>query len=220
MLVNQLYYSCFNLCGIYIYDRTLVEIFTDKARWYQLHFIINMIVVLKLYGTIYNLIIDPKNYYLVNDKNDLSNFLSNYHICLHVYHLLCFKNLNFWDYFHHILFVFIGIIPGIIYINSNQLYFHKFICGGLPGMIEYGSLVLYKHDILTKYQQKKINTILYTFFRLPLCVLGSVYNMLAYYNNYINDPLWITIYVNLMLYLNGTIFTYLTFDSFYKLKNS
>ncbi len=87
-------------------------------------------------------------------------------------------------------------------------------------MIEYGSLVLYKHDILTKYQQKKINTILYTFFRLPLCVLGSVYNMLAYYNNYINDPLWITIYVNLMLYLNGTIFTYLTFDSFYKLKNS
>ena len=97
--------------------------------------------------------------------------------------------------------------------------YHFFGCG-LPGMIEYGSLVLYKHDIISKYRQKRLNTILYIFLRLPLCILGAVYNMLAYYNGYIEDPLWITLYVNIMLYFNGTLFTYLTGHSFYKLKYS
>ena len=106
----------------------------------------------------------------------------------------------------------------MIFINSNQLFFHKISCAGLPGMIEYGSLVLYKHDIISKYRQKRLNTILYIFLRLPLCILGAVYNMLAYYNGYIEDPLWITLYVNIMLYFNGTLFTYLTGHSFYKLK--
>lgn len=218
MFTNQIYYTFMNLTSIYLFDRTLTEIFTDKARWYQLHFIINFIIVINILPDILYIIFDPKNNYQLVDKNDISNYLSNYHICLHIYHIIAFNNLNFWDYFHHILFAFLGIIPGMIFVNSNQLYFHKISCGGLPGMIEYGSLILYKHDIITKYRQKRLNTILYLFFRLPLCILGAVYNMLAYYNSYIEDPLWITIYLNIMLYFNGTLFAYLTCHSFYKLK--
>ncbi len=218
MIENQLYYSSLNLFSIYIYDSTLTQILTDKARWYQLHFIINFITVIKISPYIINIILDPKNNYEIIDKNDLSNYLNNFHLCLHIYHLIAFKKLNFWDYFHHIIFAFLGIIPGMIFINSNQLFFHKISCGGLPGMIEYASLVLYKHDIISKYRQKRLNTILYIFLRLPLCIFGAVYNMLAYYHGYIEDPLWITLYVNIMLYFNGTLFTYLTGDSFYKLK--
>jgi len=218
MLTNQIYYTFMNLSSIYLFDTTLTEIFTDKARWYQLHFIINFIIVINILPDILYIIFDPKNNYQLVDKNDVSNYLSNYHICLHIYHIIAFNNLNFWDYFHHVLFAFLGIIPGMIFVNSNQLYFHKIACGGLPGMIEYGSLILYKHDIITKYRQKRLNTILYLFFRLPLCILGAVYNMLAYYNSYIEDPLWITIYVNIMLYFNGTLFAYLTGHSFYKFK--
>ena len=38
--------------------------------------------------------------------------------------------------------------------NSNQLYFQLISGGGITGMIEYGSLSLMKHDIITKYNQK------------------------------------------------------------------
>ena len=60
MIENQLYYSALNLFSIYIYDSTLRQILTDKARWYQLHFIINFITVIKISPYIINIILDPK----------------------------------------------------------------------------------------------------------------------------------------------------------------
>tara|TARA_Y100000389_G_C17469242_1_gene528708 strand:+ start:3068 stop:3745 length:678 start_codon:yes stop_codon:yes gene_type:complete len=218
LYTNQLYYTILNFTSLYLYDYSLIEIFTNKARWYQLHFIINSIVVINILSKVLKILYDPINNYEIIDKKDTSNYLSNLHVCLHLYHLLFFKKLNFWDYFHHIIFTLLGIIPGILFINSNQLFLHKISCGGIPGIIEYSSLVLYKHNKITKYSQKKLNTFLYIFFRLPLCILGATYNILAYYYGYIKDPLWITIYVNTLLYLNGTIFTYLTVKSYFKLK--
>ena len=88
--------------------------------------------------------------------------------------------------------------------------------GGIPGMIEYGSLTLVKHNIINKITQKRLNVFLYIFIRLPLCIMGSAYNMIAYNNGYISDSLWITLYVNILMYLNGTLFTYLTCNSYYK----
>ena len=124
--------------------------------------------------------------------------------------------MHFWDYFHHIIFAFFGIIPGMLFINSNQLYFQMISGGGIPGMIEYGSLTLVKHNIINKITQKRLNVFLYIFIRLPLCIMGSAYNMIAYNNGYISDSLWITLYVNILMYLNGTLFTYLTCNSYYK----
>ena len=59
---------------------------------------------------------------------------------------------------------------------------------------------------------------MYIYFRLPLCILGATMNYLAYKNGLIKDPLWITVYVNFLLYLNGVVFTYLTFDSYSRTK--
>jgi len=218
MSLEQLYYTTINFSSLYIYDYILCHIFNKKARWYQLHFIVNSITVINILPYIIDIIHDPNNYYEKTDSTYLTSYFSNFHLCLHIYHIFMFDNLNFWDYFHHVIFAFFGIIPGMLFVKSNQLYFQKISCGGLPGMIEYGSLILYKHYLISKLTQKRLNIIVYLFFRLPLCILGAVYNMLAYYNGYIQDPLWITIYVNIMLYFNGTLFTYLTVDSFYKLK--
>ena len=43
-------------------------------------------------------------------------------------------------------------------------------------------------------------------------------NYLAYKDSLIKDPLWITLYVNILLYVNGVVFTYLTFDSYGRTK--
>lgn len=218
-LYNQFYYTCVNLPIIFLFDTVLIKLLLDKARWYQLHFIINSITVFNIFSSVKKILLEPEIGYEVIENDNLSQYISNLHICVHIYHIQFFKNLNYWDYFHHIIFVFFGVIPGLIFVNSNQLLLEQFTCGGLPGMIEYGSLVLYKHEILNKYQQKKINTILYIFLRLPMCIMGIFYSILAYKNNYIKDPLWITIYVNFLLYLNGTLFTRLTAQSFFNLKN-
>ena len=55
---------------------------------------------------------------------------------------------------------------------------------------------------------------------MPLCIFGITMNYIAYINGYIEDNLIITIYINLLLYLNGTIFTQLTNYSYYKLINN
>ena len=146
---------------------------------------------------------------------DLTNYMC---VAMHFYHILISKNMGLYDWLHHIVFVGTGVLPGMLYVNSNQLYLHKIACIGIPGIIEYGSLTLYKNNKLTKINQKFINTILYVYFRLPLCILGVTMNYLAYKDGLIKDPLWITLYVNLLLYVNGVVFTYLTFDSYGRTK--
>jgi len=221
LLIDNLFDLCKHTFYLYILDNLIQLITTSKGRWYKIHFVVNSFTVYHIYNDVINMIIDPINNYVIFDSDDnMALNLMNYHLSLHVYHLLFFKNLNFWDYFHHIIFAFFGIIPGMLFTHSNQMYFQMISGGGLTGMIEYGSLSLVKHDIISKIIQKKLNLFLYIFIRLPICITGSVYNMLAYYNGYITDPLWITIYLNTLMYLNGTLFTYLTCDSYYKLIKS
>tara|TARA_Y100000389_G_scaffold43674_1_gene38343 strand:- start:85 stop:798 length:714 start_codon:yes stop_codon:yes gene_type:complete len=216
-LIDNLFYLCTNTFSIYILDNLIQYISTSEGRWYKIHFVINFYTFYHLYDKVINLIIDSSNNYIMyDDTNNLSMNLMNYHLSLHIYHIIFFKNLNFWDYFHHIIFAFFGIIPGMLFINSNQLYFQMISGGGIPGMIEYGSLILVKHNIINKITQKRLNVFLYIFIRLPLCIMGSTYNMIAYNNGYISDSLWITLYLNILMYLNGTIFTYLTCNSYYK----
>lgn len=216
-IIDAFFNLLINILSIYIIDNLIQYFSTNKGRWYKIHFLANTYTFYHIYDKVIYLIIDPSNNYIMyDDNNNLSMNLMNYHLSLHIYHFIFFRNLNFWDYFHHIVFAFFGIIPGMLFINSNQLYFQLITAGGLTGMIEYGTLTLVKHDIMSKIMQKKINVFLYIFVRLPLCIMGSTYNMIAYINGYITDPLWITLYLNLSMYFNGTLFTYLTCKSYYE----
>ena len=149
----------------------------------------------------------------------VDNHIPSYFIFyLHLYHLIAFKNLTKYDYFHHILFVGLGVLPDIYFMKSNQKYLAYIVCNGIPGIIEYGSLVLYKNNKISLYNQKKLNSINYLVLRLPFCILTCVYNYIWFNLNMIKDKFWITLYLNVLVYLNGVFFTYLTFDSFYKCK--
>ena len=199
-----------NLIIICVYDKSLCYILGTKARWYQLHCFINFLITIEILPTVLDILIEPKNGYKLLDNDATNNMV----LSMHIYHLFISNKIGLYDWLHHIIFVGFGVLPGMLYINSNQLYLHKIACSGIPGVIEYGSLVLYKNNKLSKINQKFINTIMYVYFRLPLCVFGATMNYLAYKNNLIKDPLWITLYVNFLLYLNGVVFTYLTFDSY------
>ena len=211
-IINELANN--NLINLFIYDKVLCLCLGNKGRWYQLHCLINFLITINILPSIIEIITDPINGYKLIENNNHNNMV----ISLHIYHVLTFKNLNYVDYLHHLIFVGLGVIPGMLYINSNQLYLHKIACSGIPGIIEYGSLTLYKNNRLSKKNQKYINTLLYVFIRLPMCIFGTTINFFAYREGLIKDPLWITIYVNLLLYLNGSIFTFLTADSYFRVK--
>jgi len=216
-IIDTLFNLFINTFSLYVVDNLIQYFSTNKGRWYKIHFVVNTYTFYHLCDKVIYLIIDPSNNYIMyDDDNNLSMDLMNYHLSLHIYHFLFFSNLNFWDYFHHIVFAFFGIIPGMLFVKSNQLYFQLITAGGLTGMIEYGSLTLVKHDFMSKITQKKLNLFLYIFARLPLCIFGLTYNIIAYINGYITDPLWITLYLNLSMYFNGTLFTYLTCKSYYE----
>lgn len=211
-IINELANN--HLINIFIYDKVLCLCLGKEGRWYQLHCLINFLITINILPSIIEIITDPINGYKLIENNNHNNMV----ISLHIYHVLRFKNLNYVDYLHHLIFVGLGVIPGMLYINSNQLYLHKIACSGIPGIIEYGTLTLYKNNRLSKRNQKYINTLLYVFIRLPMCIFGTTINFFAYREGLIKDPLWITIYVNLLLYLNGSVFTFLTADSYFRVK--
>ena len=199
---------------IIVGDRILVILFGSKARWFQLHSLINFIISINIFKDYLNIIINPNSGYRLLDNHILSYFILN----LHIFHFIAFKNLGFYDYFHHLLFVGLGVLPTIIIVKTNQCYMGYMSCSGIPGIIEYFILSLYKNNKISLIKQKYINSINYNYFRFPLCIIGATYNFINYNNGNISDNYLITIYINILLFLNGSLFNYLTLQSYFEKK--
>ena len=217
------YYNTYNFLIImfltFLYDKTLIYLFGNKARWFQLHCFINLIISINIFPEFLNISSQNISSYLTFDNNIVSYNSSFYIIALHLYHMLNFRNLTFYDYFHHILFVGLGVVPSFLFLKTNQYVMAYIACAGIPGIFEYGSLSLYKNDKISLLTQKRINSYLYIYFRYPLCVYGVTINYINYNYN-LKDNLFITLYLNFLLYLNGSLFTFLTLYSYINLKNN
>ena len=209
------YYNLF-FCAITIIfsDFLLMFLFGSKARWFQLHAFTNLLIVNNIIPGLKNIII-----YNIYSNNIIENIISNFYIIvLHLYHILSFKNLYFIDYFHHIFFVGLGVFPSVLFLKTNQSFLAYITGMGIPGIIEYGSLTLYKNNYIKLLTQKKLISLTYNYFRYPLCVFGLTLNYINYKNGYLIDNYYLTIYLNFLLYLNGSLFNYLTLNSYFKYK--
>lgn len=212
----MLSYALKSLLGINIFDRILRKLFGDKSRWFQLHTLFNIYITCNILPDVLNIYTDSKNGYMVIKNNYISYDI----LCLHIYHIICFDDIRVYDYFHHILFVGLGVIPIILYTKSNQVYLMYIACCGIPGTIEYMSLSLKRHGCISIYTQKTINYYLYLLLRFPLCILGVIFNITAYYNKLITDLFFITLYLNLGVLMNAIIFTFLTIKTYHKLQKN
>ena len=214
---EEVSFILFNQCFFIMSDAMLCLIFGFKARWYQLHVLGNTIVTLNIINATFNLYRDPyNNYRLLGDQSPSYIILS-----MHIHHILFFK-LNLMDYFHHVLFVLLGIIPTIFWIKTNQIYYGYIACSGITGVIEYTLLALMKNGKISQYKQKQLNAFIYNYIRCPMCVYGACTNLtMIRYNKILKmENVYLTIYINILLFLNGTIFNQLTLGSYYKFKNS
>ena len=208
-------YLLFNQCFFLIADAIMCLLFSNKARWYQIHVLGNSIITLNIIKSTFYLYINPYNSYKLLDDHYNSYLI----LSMHIHHILFFK-LNFMDYFHHITFVLLGILPTILWVKTNQINYGYIACSGIPGILEYSLLSLMKNGKISKYKQKQINAYIYNYIRCPMCIFGAFTNItMIRYNKIIRmDNIYLTIYINILLFLNGTIFNQLTLDSYYKNK--
>ena len=198
-------------CNYVLIDYILRLLIGDKARWYQIHVIGNSMVLYHILNDTIQLYIDPLSNYKELDNNYASYII----LTMHIHHIIFFK-LNKMDYFHHILFILLGVLPTIFLVNTNQIYMGYIACSGIPGIIEYSAMTLYKNNYISLLKQKKIIMFIYNFIRYPMCIYGFTINLLSrnYNNILLRDNIYISMYINFLLYLNGSIFNLMSIESY------
>ena len=191
-----------------LYDLCLCILFTRKARWFQLHSFINMMIVKEIYKDVYNLLLNPTDILILEYPKELY-----YILYLHLYHMLFFKN-TLMDYFHHIVFVLFGTFPIYYYYNLNILRLATLSGCGLPGAIEYFTLSLVKHEKIKSLTQKTIMVYVYNYVRYPISIFSAsliYYNhMIRLRNNITNICVFYTIF---MIIFNSGYFNKLTIEN-------
>lgn len=156
------------LLSISFFDIFLKYLLNRKnlQRWYYLHAFANLLVCIYSFDIMILFLNDP----ITNINNPIWYNKSSIIISIiHIYHLLFFK-CTYDDWFHHILFVFIGTI---IHYKVNLGYlmslYHFFICG-LPGGIDYLLLGFVKDNLITKNSRLKIALELNIWIRAPMVI--------------------------------------------------
>ena len=187
----------------------LLNYLEKKARWFQLHAIINIIICIIIWRQSIELIFTPK---LPLDKHNENNIISlEMVIALHTYHYFI-DDLSFIEWWHHICFVAMGVLPVLFLYNNIISSVFLFAGCGFPGAIEYTVLAMVKHNKVTSLQQKKLNSWINNYIRCPISIYGAT---LAHINNY-NTGVYTLLdyYIQFLVFVNGTIFNKMAIENY------
>ena len=201
------------LCIIPFTDFILIKCFGSRARWFQLHSAINFFITYLIRNDIYSFIFYPLYAIRVNTDYKVVYYI----IYLHTYHFFI-KKLHIIELFHHILFVFMGVLPCIFFWKYNIINLWILSGCGLPGAIEYFMISLVKNDMLSCKKQKYISANINNYMRLPITMYGLSLTYIAYMEGLIYCNSIFFIYVCILIYTNGTFFNKLAIENYTKYK--
>ena len=201
------------LCVIPFTDFVLIKLFGSTARWFQLHSAINFLISYLIWEDIYSFIFYPL--YAIKVNTDFK--VVYYIIYLHSYHFFI-KKLQLIELIHHVLFVFMGVLPCIFFWNYNIINLWILSGCGLPGAIEYLMLSLVKKDMLSCKRQKYISANINNYMRLPITMYGLSLTYIAYMEKIIYCNSIFFIYICILIYTNGTFFNKLAIENYIKYK--
>ena len=201
------------LCVIPFTDFVLIKLFGSTARWFQLHSAINFLISYLIRDDIYSFIFYPL--YAIKVNTDFK--VVYYIIYLHSYHFFI-KKLQLIELIHHVLFVFMGVLPCIFFWNYNIINLWILSGCGLPGAIEYLMLSLVKKDMLSCKRQKYISANINNYMRLPIAMYGLSLTYIAYMEKIIYCNSIFLIYICILIYTNGTFFNKVAIENYIKYK--
>lgn len=173
-----------------------------NVQYYILHVLINTVVVILSTTDLLHTFKSP----IQHNPDHIIPEPAILVLVLHIYHVIFFRNLHKIEYIHHLLMMSILLYP---IFNPEYLPLANvmlFFTSGLPGLIIYLSLILYKFDYLSKDHQHYIDRKVNLYLRSP----GILYTVFIVYLRYIYKlytEFWITCLVQILLYWNAQYFT-------------
>jgi len=197
---------CSSLIGLALLDHLALKPFLAArlqkqrdillARWFFVHAVANLAVVITGARAMWTTLTDPMNAVDSRVYSDTSMFgaASSWPLtvinAVHCYHMIGGFQLSGADYFHHLLFIpFLGF-PGMVLLWGAVEPCGAFFISGLPGGISYFLLGLIKLGRLTPMAEKRITANLNCWVRVPGILLVSflVYQAVLYDRHTL--PLW------------------------------
>lgn len=197
MFLNLLFIAASDIC----LQRTI----GNKARWFQLHAFVNMIITIFSFKDIVFVISDPLKAITVYCDRQVSLLA----LTLHFYHMIAFKKITRMDYIHHFLSAFLMGIPSTLFYHNKLLNACNFFVCGFPGFCNYACLTAVKHGLIKKITEKKISSLLNVYIRQPGILFIIVLNYIAArykYDPY--TPIWLFYIINTILFWNANFFSY------------
>jgi hypothetical protein len=152
-----------------------------KARYFLLHGIWNMIMVIIMLPDFIYTLIDPLN--AVAPNQDVNRWPMIFGTVLHIWHCVAYNDLTVDDYFHHGVFGLGLFFVGLIWDWGYSMNFLLFFICGLPGGIDYLMLAGVKHDYISKMTEKRFNKALNVWLRGPGCIASACIVWANWVNN-------------------------------------
>eukprot|EP01059_Diplonema_ambulator_P029720 TRINITY_DN4943_c0_g1_i1.p1 TRINITY_DN4943_c0_g1~~TRINITY_DN4943_c0_g1_i1.p1 ORF type:complete len:304 (+),score=101.48 TRINITY_DN4943_c0_g1_i1:43-954(+) len=141
------------------------------SPYYIAHIIVNFVICAICLPDLYFIVTDTITALKIVKVDSWAMDICN---ALHFYHVICFTDLRFVDYLHHVIMVFF-CMPLFYTAEYGPLAnYNMFFVSGLPGGIDYVMLHLVRIKKLRKLQEKKWNTSINIWIRGPF-LLGSVF---------------------------------------------
>jgi len=140
-----------------------------KARWFCIHAIANLFVVLFGLSDVLHSFADPYN----SGKGDYNLVPFYFIVAVHAYHLLAFSDLKADDYFHHCTFGVIICTFGFLDSWGPVQNVVGMFLSGLPGGLIYCNLVLKAHKLMDATTEKKWAARINTWIRAPGALFGA-----------------------------------------------
>lgn len=193
---------------IYLLDYFLCKYYTDKARWFQLHSMANLFVCIFCISDIISI------FYDVNQSAmPLTDYIGgSFALQVHLYHTLNFP-LTTMDKYHHISSVFLCFPPSMIF-NKKILSLFYFIGTGLPGGIDYLLLTLVKNGKLDYLKEKKYNSYINAYIRMPGGAICSFLTFSASLNNDILLERLCGYFLSFIVFTNTAFFGKLAIENY------
>lgn len=142
-----------------------------NARWFFIHFVVNTFVTFSTFSDLKYCLINQINCSLIKASDEAQTAITLM-LVMHLYHMIFFfKHLKRDDWIHHILMCgFNGYVFHIQRLKIQSVT--SFFCSGLPGMIDYFLLYLYKIGYLDIKYEKEIYYYISIYLRSPGCMLN------------------------------------------------
>lgn len=184
-----------------------------RTRWYLLHIVINMLTTITAINGVYLTYLNPYQSltpipfaepynldWFIGPTSPLPTLIV---ASGHLYHILFFSTSKS-DIYHHLTFAATMSSINMIGNYGNARNIIQFVLSGLPGILEYSIMSLYKFEYLTKKHMRYSVTLMHCLLRFPLglCIFWILFYQILYNPEAVN--LLGTTIVSLLVLLNST----------------